>query len=258
MDARLSLLAGSAAGAALALAALFWPTPGLPSGGPVAATINGHVIPVSDVELALEAMARDSRNPLPEDAPRHALARLIDEELLFQRGVELDLPRNASTVRRTIVLSMIDSITAQANLNPSDAELRQLFADNICLFRGEPLLRLEWATAPNPQADFTRPAGHPPDRLIRAGDLRRYLGESVTRTALTLETGVASAPFEVGNRWHRLQILERQDPPLPEFETHRDAVEALWRTRAEEDALETYLADLRRRADISTQPLADE
>lgn len=258
MDPRLSLLAGVASGAVLALAALFWPGEDLPDGSPVAATINGHVIPVADVELALEAMARDSRNPLPRDAARYALDRLIDEELLFQRGVELDLPRNASTVRRTIVLSMIDSITSQADLDASEAQLRELFADNISLFRGEPLLRLEWASAPDPQSGFTRPASHPPDRLIPAGDLRRYLGETVTLTALSLEVGVPSAPFQVGDRWHRLHILERQDHPLPEFDTHRDAVEALWQTRAEEAALEAYLADLRARADISTQPLANE
>lgn len=258
MDPRLSLLAGSAAGAVLALAAVFWPGENLPAGSPVAATINGHVIPVADVELALEAMARDSRNPLPEDAAQDALDRLIDEELLFQRGVELDLPRNASTVRRTLVLSMIDSITSQADLDATETELRQLFDDNISLFRGEPLLRLEWESAAGLDTGFTRPASHPPDRLIPAGDLRRYLGETVTLTALTLEVGNFSEPFRAGDRWHRLQILERQDQPQPEFETHRDAVEALWQTRAEESALEAYLADLRARADISTQAFPDE
>ena len=44
----------------------------------------------------------------------------------------------------------------------------------------------------------------------------------------------------------------------PEFETHRDRVEALWQERAAEAALEAYIAELRREADIRIQPFSSE
>ena len=246
-DARLFCLAGAVAGALLTLTTLFWPDTQTGPAGPVAARINGHFITNEDLDLALDAMARDSRNPLSVDASDYALARLIDEELLYQRAIELDLPRNASTIRRSVVIAMIDSILARADLEPDEAELRALFAAEPERFTGETMLRVDWQSGSVDGGDMSRPASHPPDRLVGVSDLRRYLGTDLARAALDLAEGDTADIVGVGDRRHRLTMVERRDPGAPVFEDQRDAVAALWRERREEAALEAYLADLRDR-----------
>jgi hypothetical protein len=252
-----AFLAGAIAGAMIAIVSVLWPDQSqLPANGQIAARINGHVIPVRDVELAMEAMARDSRNPLGDDAGQHALDRLVDEELLLQRGLELGLPRNGPGVRRAVVLAMIDTIVANANSEPTPSDLRELFDAEIVLFAAEPRLRVDWRISTQAAIPPTRPASAPPDRLLGATDLRNYLGEGLTRHALQAETGARTGPIEIGGQFHWLTVLERTDPTPPRFESNIERVTALWHERAQEAALEAYLNRLRDQADIETQAFA--
>ena len=254
-----ALAFGAVTGGAMVLLSVLWTDDEpLEAGSPVAAIVNGQPIPVADVEIALEAMARDSRNALPEDSSQRALDRLIDEELLFQRAIDLDLPRNASTVRRTIVMTMIDLAQSNADLTPDEQDLRALFENNPEFFAAENRYRIRWESAASPEASRARPAAHPPDRMLTATDLRRYLGESLTASVLPLRAGEQIGPVENGGRFHWLSVIEFSAAGQPEFETHRDRVEALWQERAAEAALEAYIAELRREADIRIQPFSSE
>lgn len=250
MRSQTGLALGALAGAVLAISALLWPEPPASAGMAAAAHVNGHAIPAEDVQLALDAIAADSRNPLAEDAYEHALSRLVDEELLFQRAIELDLPREASNLRRTIVLTMIDSIVQQARAEPEEAELEQFFQDNQALFEGEPLLLVSWRISETEAGERMRPTSHPPGRALTATDLRRYLGRQLTAVAQSLEPGTSAAPVERGGRYHWVTLIERTPAPEASFANQRDAVLALWQDREQERALAAYLANLRRQADI--------
>jgi len=244
-------LAGAAIGAIIAVGSLLWPpAPQTLSAGDTAARVNGYAIPVRDVALALDAMARDSRNPLPDDARVRALNQLVDEELLFQRGLELNLPRDESSIRKSIVLAMIDLIVADAGGEPGDAELLALFARETVLFAAEPQLRVDWLSASDPNAPPQRPAAAPPDALLGVTDLRIYLGDTLTRHALNTPAGETAGPFLVAGRAHWITVAERSDPTPPRFEDNRDRVTALWRERGQEHALEMYLDSLRAHATI--------
>lgn len=254
-----ALAIGAITGGAIVLLSVLWTDDEpLEAGSPVAAIVNGQPIPVEDIEIALEAMARDSRNPLPEGSSQRALDRLIDEELLFQRAIDLDLPRNASTVRRTIVMTMIDLAQSNADLTPDDAELRTLFDNNPEFFAAENRYRIRWESAASSEASRARPAAHPPNRMLTATDLRRYLGEDLTAAVLPLEAGEAIGPVENSGRYHWLTLIEFAAAGRPEFDAHRDRVEALWQERAAEAALEAYIAELRQEADIRIQPFSNE
>ena len=256
---RLALAAGALGGAALALAGVLWPDQStLETGAPAAAMVNGQPIPVEDVELALELIGRDSRGEIGEAEAALALERLIDEELLFQRALALDLPRNASTVRRSLVMTMIDLARADAPAQADEAELRAFFEENRAFFAGEDRVRIDWVSAAPGEADAVRPAAHPPDRLISASDLRRYLGAALSGALAAIEEGDTAGPIEAGGRRHWITVLERRAGRAPEFESVRDEVESLWRERAQEAALEAYLAELRAAADIRRQPVAPE
>ena len=252
INARTAWLAGSLAGATLALFSLFLPDGGLPSDDLAVARVNGHAISGHELDLALAAMERDSRNPLPEDARERALGRLIDEELLFQRAIELDLPRNASTIRHSIVIAMIDSVIAQADADPAEVELRELFNAEQARFAAEPRLRLDWRSG-GLTGDLTRPAGHPPDRLLSVSNLRPYLGEALVRAAAEIEADGETVIVTLGERRHQVTLLEREPGERADFESRRDAVTALWIERAQEAALEADLDRLRAGADIERE-----
>jgi hypothetical protein len=247
---------GAAAGGVLVLASILWPQPAaLAPGSDAAVIVNGHPIPVEDVEIALEAMARDSRGALDAEDTARAIERLIDEELLFQRGVALDMPRNASNVRRAIVMTMIDFARATAEPLPPEPELRAFFEANREYFSSEDRYRVSWESAATPDASRRRPAAHPPDRMLTATDLRRYLGDALTFAVQSATPGETLGPVEIGGRFHWLTVTEFTPASEVQFEHHRRRVEALWQERAEEAALEAYLSELRRTAEIERQPL---
>jgi hypothetical protein len=250
-NARTGFAAGALMGGGLALAALLLPDSALsrlPPSGTV--WVNGTPITPDDIALALDAIERDSRNPLQADAREFVLDRLIDEELLFQRALALDLPRNDSTLRRSIVLAMIDAIIAQAPVEPEEAELRALFEAERSLFAGEPALHVMWTVAPSSAGPQTRPGAHPPDRPVTVTELRRALGPTLTDHILALETGETAGPVHVGGQYHWLTLLDRQSPPAAEFGTHRAAVEALWRDRIQAETLDRHLERMRDQAEI--------
>src|SRR5262245_15749646 len=63
------------------------------------ASVNGTAIREEDYERALAAFASDRRSPVEAGDRRHVLDRLIDEELLVQRGLDLGFSRSDRRVR---------------------------------------------------------------------------------------------------------------------------------------------------------------
>ena len=57
----------------------------------LAASVNGASVTADDLTLATEAVAADKRNALTDADRARILARLIDEELLIQRGIEVGI-----------------------------------------------------------------------------------------------------------------------------------------------------------------------
>ena len=253
-------IAGIIFGALMAMFALLWPSASttLPLDDRHVAIVNGQPIPQSDFDLALESMARETRNSLPDDAPAYALDRLIEEELLFQRAIALGMTRKSSVVRRNLVLSVIDLAIAQAVPIPDDEELREFFNDNLDYFAPEPRLRISWTISQTRDGSREKPGSHPPNRLLTLSSMRRYVGERLLTTLKDAKVDDIIGPIEITDRFHWVDVIERIDGPAPSFENVRMKINALWQKRAREDALEKYIADLRDAADITrkdvTQP----
>ena len=63
--------------------------------------------------VVLAALASDRRSPLGPEDRRHVLDRLVDEELLVQRGLDLDLPSLDRRVRADLTQAVIASVLAE-------------------------------------------------------------------------------------------------------------------------------------------------
>ncbi len=281
---QLLLGAGAIAGLACAVIALLGPDAGrdrLPPGA--VALVNGVPVLRETYERALAALATDRRNPVGPEEQHLALERLIDEELLVQRGLDLDLTRHDRRVRGEIVSAVVAAVVAEtADGDPGAAEVEAFYREHRAYFIRpgrlhvrQVLVRADGnggdAGAEVRAADAVRRlrAGEPfvgvradlgdaevavlPDGPIPLTTLREYLGPTAARAALELDPGGVSAPVRSATGLHVVQMVTREPektPPLSEIEAE---VRAEIRRRAGDQALRRYLDGLRRTADVRTR-----
>lgn len=273
------LIAGAVVGIALALVGL------LQRPSDFGALRPNVIARVGDVEIdakgygrALDALARDRRSPPDAAERRRVLERLIDEELLVQRALDLGMARVDRTLRAGLVDALIASVTAEArDAEPSRVELERFYAEQPDVFRQPGRVRVREVfvrVADDEDAARRRAAtararvasGEPigavaaalgdgaiaavPDVLLPLAKLRDYVGPTALRAVLALDAGEVSAPVRSGGGYHVLELVERSEPFVPAFAGMEAAVRAEYRRRAGEQALAEYLVDLRTRASI--------
>jgi len=288
MRARGSVLLAIGAGAGIALAATGLVASGVTRGrglppGAVA-RVNGALLRADDYTRSLDALERDRRGGAEPADRRFVLDRLIDEELLVQRGLELGLARQDARVRRDLTAAVIDAVvTEHEDGTPSDADLEAFYRRERDFFARPGRLRVRqlWcradtaADAPSAEARARAAAaslragedfagvrarlGDPeiaplPDALLSPAKLLDHLGPTALRAALELEAGAVSDPVRSATGYHVLQVVEREAEWVPPREEIADEVLAEYRRRRGERALRAYLDGLRARADVEIAP----
>lgn len=265
-----------AVGAGLGLAAALWGALGQPELGrtdaDAIATVEGVAIARADYERALASLAADKRSPLTTGDARRALDRLVDEELLVQRGIDLGLGESDLAVRKSLVEAMVQFAVAEsAGREPSEEELRRFYAERPELVQRAPELRVRVVSFPSRDASavasmraglragqgFDAAAAASgaeavvvPDTLLPAAKIADYAGPAVRDAAMTLAPGEVAGPLDAGGVPTFVTLLERRARAAPTFDSVREVVAAEWQRRQAESALDRYLADLRRKATI--------
>jgi parvulin-like peptidyl-prolyl isomerase len=274
-----------AIGAAVGLALAAWDLVGGPAGrAPIpedaVAIVDGVAVQRVDYERALQALASDRRTPLDDTDRRRLLDRLIDEELLVQKGLALGLQRRDGRVRSDIVASVVESVVSEATTRePTEDEIAAFFAENQALFARPGRVRVrqilfrvtsgvsdEQALARADDAVARLRAGEPfakvaselgdaplvelPTGRIDPATLREYLGPTVARAIDDLAVGIPSAPIRSAAGYHVVELVEREPAGSPELGDVKDQVRAELRRRNEDAALRAYVDDLRRSGDV--------
>ena len=195
------------------------------------------------------------------------LNRLVEDELLVQRGVELGMTESDFEVRAAIVNSMVASVTAEADAaNPDDEVLLQYLADNQRKFSYTASLSVDaWQTDDEPVAqefvtrlrageDITAienigtipevPAG-----LAPTESLREFLGPAITAAAAEMPEG-SSAVFARRGRWLVIRVNKKESAVIADLDPIRNRVLLDYRRTLADQMLTDYLDGLRQRADI--------
>lgn len=127
--ARALLALGALAGLVLAGVGLLWPSrptgASLPAGA--VAIVNGEVIGAEALERELEWLRRSGAAPEGPDARRRVLERMIDEELLLQRAVELDIVRHDRRIRTALIAAVAQAAAAQLDIEAPDPDAVRAF-----------------------------------------------------------------------------------------------------------------------------------
>lgn len=263
-----TLALGALLGLALAASGVLAPRTGTPRAlpGGAIALVDGRPITDAQYHQALAAVSADRRErALDGDLRQHVLERLIDDELLVQRGLELGLAGRDPRVRADLGVAVIDQITAQAEAEqPDDAALRAFYADNQSFFARPPRVRVHqhWftdrAAAEAGRADWlaARPVESSsvpapvPDRLLPAPKLRDYVGATATRFALDAAPGAISEVLPAAGGFRVVRVLERVPAQVRELDDIRDLVRAEYMRRAGERAVREFLDRRRARVPI--------
>ncbi len=279
-----------ALGAALGLAAAAWGLlqphaegGGLPSDA--VASVNGTAIRAADYERAVSALSQDRREPLDLDDRRFVLDRLVDEELLVQRGVELGLLRHDRKVRGDLVAAMIEAVVTEAqHTAPTPDDVRRFYDENRDYFVRPGRLRAlqlwvgagETRSEPEARARAERAAERLragetfasvssalgdvalaplPDALLPATKLREYLSPAAVTALQAMQVGGVSDAIPASGGYRVLVLVDREDDQSPGFEELESQIRSELLRRSGDRALRSYLDELRGRADVRTAEL---
>ena len=244
-------------------------------GSEVAAVVNEAKISKETYLQALDRFNTDTKDELSTIDREWVLQRLIEEELLVQRGLALGILDTDNDVRGAIVRALIASINNEvAAIQPSDDELVEYYNSHQERFTYPGAIAVKvWITATEndalsikiaiqenkviPEKKNTRLLKNIPQGLLTMNKLREYIGP-------TLVTLVASNPeqktvvnFSQG-RWYVVEIVQRKESITQPFnEIKYQVINEYMRYRADEQ-LRQYINNLKESATIKLNKINDD
>jgi len=248
------------------------------------AQVGERSIPTAVYELARDRLAADKRNPMQDDDRRHILRRLVEEELLIQRGEAIGLVASEPSVRKAIAASMIQSIVAQSESEQaSEDELRRFYGQSPGYFTPQGTLHVRQIVFAPREGESTEalalrrrqaedafdgnlgfdeiqarwgdePLLPIPDSPLPANKLRQYLGPSLTEAVGALSPGERTGWIESGSGGRVLLLAAAEPAATPAFEDVAEQVEVAYRRNSADRALRNYLDELWKDADIRFAP----
>ena len=243
-----------------------------------AAKIEDQLIPYERYQMQLEGLARDKRSPLTNQDKEYVLERMIEEELLIKRAIDLGMLENNPMARGTIVQQMIKNIVTEGSrIEPQENELIEFFQENIGFFTKANRLRVRQIFFS--QDDFgdeafvkandafvrlnkgenfeevaisgSKSALKIPDTLMNLSKVREYIGPSLMREAQLLKPGYSSAPNKVSGGYKIIYLVDREDATKPEYSNIRSAVLSEFLKRRDDQSLRKYLDNLKNWYDVT-------
>ncbi|HLZ97414.1 MAG TPA: peptidylprolyl isomerase [Steroidobacteraceae bacterium] len=258
------------------------------------ALVNNRPILRSDFMTQVQT---EFATPFAQSAPEQrakVLQEMVAEELLVQRGLEIDLPGFDPDVRTALMAGVQLEVTADVLAQqPTEHELRAYYEAHKGRYVGEGTLRMrdlvaksgpaataEQAMANAQQAVAALRAGLPVERAARryrledsgalmaagradAGEIfefaaRAKLAGEVYAVAAALEGGEVSEPIRQRDGVHVVVMLEHRMPVQQDYATAADRVWTDYKNEAQARVQEANVRYLRGRAEVLLSPEARE
>ena len=243
-----------------------------------AAKIEDQLIPYERYQMQLEGLAKDKRSPLTNRDKEYVLERMIEEELLIKRAIDLGMLENNPMARGTIVQQMIKNIVTEGSrTEPQENELIEFFQENIGFFTKANRLRVRQIyfskddfgdevverakdafVRLNKGENFeevalsgSKSALKIPDTLMNLSKVREYIGPSLMREAQLLKPGYSSAPKKVSGGYKIIYLVDREDAAQPEYSNIRSTVLSEFLKRRDDQSLRKYLDNLKNWYDVT-------
>tara|TARA_B100001027_G_scaffold60324_1_gene40739 strand:+ start:416 stop:1327 length:912 start_codon:yes stop_codon:yes gene_type:complete len=257
------------------------------------ATVNGESISEEQflkyaINLGANIDSEDDINIL-----ELLLERMIEEELLVQRGIELSLHKNDIEVRKTIIQQVIAFIIQVEDAQPDEEELINYFQKNINKYKPTELIhvnsifvesnnegsillgseydfksqkdlfdkiysQLNFKSFSEVKNEFNQPQiVELPNKTINLKDCRLYLNNKVCNEIILLENEEISQPIFYQNGYFIFQMIEKKHAEIDGnfFEKVRDKVLFDYLNQKDDQKLIDYIKYLKNNADIKKYSL---
>ena len=243
-----------------------------------AAKIEDTFIPMEKYLTQLDGLSKDKRSPLTQKDKEYVLERMIEEELLIKRAIDLGMLNDNPMARGTIVQQMIKTIIAEnARYEISDSELESFFQENSGFFTKSSRLRIQQIYFSNEQLkddslvvakkaydllkrgdDFESVSklGSPsalkiPNSLMTLSKVREYIGPSLMNLARELEINSFTSPIEVSGGYKIIYLIDKEMASPPQFNDIKASVSSEFLKRKDDQSLRSYLENLKNWYDVS-------
>ncbi len=247
------------------------------------ALVNGRQILRSDFRTQTEVEIGAAFNQTTPAQRRKVLDEMIAEELLVQRGLEVDLAATDPDVRSAMVSGVNLQVDADVLAQqPTEAQLRAFYDAHIEKYSSDGVMRLrdlvmpigsgtaEAALARGQQASDELAKGAPLDAVmakyglkdsggIDLGDnfdfaVKAKLGDDIYKAIAMLQPGQASGPVRRPDGIHVVVMVSRIASVKLDFAKAQDNVWQDYKREARESVEKANLKYLRGRADITLAP----
>ncbi|MEM9731813.1 MAG: hypothetical protein AAF997_24770 [Myxococcota bacterium] len=240
------LALGMIAGAALAVVNILRVPPTPPGVGRVVVWVDDRPISQESYDRALAAVAGDRKDGSLRDEDRErVLDRLIDQELLIGRAIELGLHERDPQLRNQLATAMIDFLVRQAEddaRDATDAELRAFYDQEQFRFERNPQYRVvvEGAALPVPSG------------FLLEKEIAQRLGPTAAQGVSELDVGETMALGE-GEGAGTVTLVERRSGGAAPFDEAREAVNAAFLRAQGEAAVRSFLERARSGSDVRVE-----
>ena len=229
------------------------------------ARVGEKEISLQRFEEIIKVLDDQSKTELTLEKKNLIRERLIDEELLIQRAIELDLVRNDSLVKGNVIQTMFQYIINSNELvEPSEAELREYFSKEKNYFSSGRRYKLKNYTFRNlndaetainllNQSDLesflklveTESAIDLPNVFLTPQKIRDYLGPKVLDELPSLEKGGFSNIFEINEVPSIVICIDILLDNNPKFEEIAEQIKNKFIRDREDSLVKEYLENLR-------------
>ena len=243
-----------------------------------AAKIEDTSISMEKYLVQLEGLAKDKRSPMTQSDKEYVLERMIEEELLIKRALDLGMLDNNPMARGTIVQQMIKTIISEnQRYEVTEQELKEFFEQNTGFFTKSSRLRirqiyfseedfkeltfeesykaydllLEGKSFDEVSKFGSISALRIPNSLMTLSKVREYVGPSIMNIASSLAPGSFTQPIKVSGGYKIIYLLEKELADKPTFNRIKDSVLAEFLKRRDDNSLREYLDNLKKWYDVS-------
>jgi hypothetical protein len=224
-------------------------------------SINQQPITLQQLNFASQRLTGAPADTLTPEQKSTIVSLLVDEELLLQRAELLGIAGTDPGVRKALARAVINQAVANVLTQPiSPEQLEAFYRAHKTLFiqplrmtlqayRYTSLKEAQLALAAT--VPFQDRASLVPVSPMPLHMLRRYLGGTLTDSALALTAGQTSAPMIRPDGVYLLRMLAVQAEKILPLSEAQLQVEAEYRRRGRDAALDTMLRELRQQAQIT-------
>ena len=224
-------------------------------------SINQQPITLQQLNFASQRLTGTPADTLTPEQKNTIVSLLMDEELLLQRAELLGIAGTDPGVRKALARAVINQAVANVLTQPiSPEQLEAFYRAHKTLFiqplrmtlqayRYTSLKEAQLALAAT--VPFQDRASLVPVSPMPLHMLRRYLGGTLTDSALALTAGQTSAPMIRPDGVYLLRMLAVQAEKILPLSEAQLQVEAEYRRRGRDAALDTMLRELRQQAQIT-------